>query len=288
MAISGRTKRQTGRHALVDGIPFVLPMGSEPSPTLLAVFSIDPAEAAKLLPGNEIHPFRLWKKGMLIVAVIDYRDTALGKYIEFNIGIACTHGPRPAPRLLPGIFRKHYGTGQFVLDLPVSTEISLKAGKGIFCMPKVQANLNFTTDEDTVRSQYDLEGRLAMKIEVKRPKRAWLPVNMGTVNYSTFRGLLKKTYVFSKGTLGCFLFKKDSARLTIGDHPRVESLKKLGISTDPIFCGYFPNAHGYLDDHSESWFITYEQPPQKAPEGFESVINLGMSHDWLPPPQDRN
>src|SRR5512141_2072269 len=126
MSIPKRLKLQEGRFALVDGIPFALPVNCERSPALFAVFPINADKARALLPGKEIHPLRLWKKGLLVVSVIDYRVTDIGKYIEFSIAIACTHGLQPAPRLLPALLRKHYGTGQFVFDLPVSTEISVK------------------------------------------------------------------------------------------------------------------------------------------------------------------
>ena len=147
MGIPRRLKEERGRFALVDGIPFQLPVSTEKSPALMAAFSINADKAKALLPGNELHPFRLWKKGLLVITVIDYRITTIGKYIEFSIAIACTHGKRPAPRLLPGIFMKTFGTGQYVYDLPVSTEISVKGGKGIWGMPKHRASLDFSDGE---------------------------------------------------------------------------------------------------------------------------------------------
>jgi len=48
---------------------------------------------------------------------------------------------------------------------------------------------------------------------------------------------------------------------------------------------YMPEANGVLDDHFESWFMTYDEKPAKVtPEGFESVFNLGLNEDWLPAP----
>src|SRR5205823_6055394 len=117
--------------------------------------------------------------------------------------------------LLPAVFMKHYGTGQWVYDLPVSTEISVKGGKGIWGMPKHQANLNFVIGEDTVSSQYDLDGRLAMKIEIRRPRSAWLPLRMSAANYCAFRGMLMKSYIYFQGKVGFSLFGKGSARLTL-------------------------------------------------------------------------
>ena len=51
-----RIERQRGRHALVDGIPFTLPVDSRDTPALMAAFPIDAARAAELIPGNEVHP----------------------------------------------------------------------------------------------------------------------------------------------------------------------------------------------------------------------------------------
>ena len=282
--IPRRIRRQAGRYALVDGIPFELPVNSEHTPALMALFSIDADKAKELIPGNEIYPFRLWRRGVLAITVVDYQITDIGKYIEFSIALACTHGATPAPRLLPGLLMRHYGTGQFVYDLPVSTEISVKGGKGIWGMPKHQANLDFVITDETVSSQYDLDGQLAMKIEIQRPRRAWLPIRMGAVNYCAFRGLLMKSYIYFQGKTGFSLFKKGSATLTLGDHPRLRPLQNLDISPDPIFTAFFPDSRGVLDDHFEGWFVSAARPPTTKPEGLESVVNLGLSQEWLPPP----
>ena len=285
MGIPRRLQKQSGRYSLVDGIPFQLPVYCKNSPCLMAAFSINAEKARALLPGNEIYPMRLWNKGVLVITVIDYRDTVIGKYIEYSIAIACTHGPRPAPRLLPALMMNIYGTGQYVYDLPVSSEISVKGGKGIWGMPKHQGNLDFVITDKTVSAQYDKDGQFAMKIEIDKPRKAWLPVSMAATNYCQYRGLLMKSSLYFKTKLGFSFLKKGSARLTIGDHPRVRALKELEINKDPIFTAFIPNANGVLDDHFEAWFLSFPVPPATRPEGFESVIDLGLSEEWLPPPK---
>lgn len=285
MRLRGRLKRQAERYALVDGVPFQLPISSQATPAFMAAFTIDADRARELLPGNELHPLKLFGKGVLIVAVIDYQITVIGKYIEFSVGIACTHGRRPAPPLLGGLFRRLFKTGQYVYDLPVSSEISVKGGKGIWGMPKHQANLSFVVGERTVGSQYDKDGKLVMKIEIDKPGRAWLPLSVSGVNYCAFRGMLMKSYIAFSGKVGISLFKKGSARLKLGSHPRAEPLKRLGISENPIFTGWFPSSSGLLDDHQESWFLSFGAPPAEPPEGMESVIDLGLSEEWLEPPR---
>ena len=285
MGIPRRLQKQSGRYSLVDGIPFHLPVYCKNSPCLMAAFSINADKARELLPGNEIYPLRLWNKGVLVITVIDYRDTVIGQYIEYSIAIACTHGPRPAPRLLPALLMNNYGTGQYVYDLPVSSEISVKGGKGIWGMPKHQGNLDFVITDTTVSAQYDKDGQFAMKIEIEKPRSAWLPVSMAATNYCQYRGLLMKSSLYFKTKLGFTFLKKGSARLTIGDHPRVRALKELEINKDPIFTAFIPAANGVLDDHFEGWFLSFPQPPAVRPEGFESVIDLGLSEEWLPPPK---
>jgi hypothetical protein len=285
MAVPARQKRLAGRHALVDGLAFEMPINSEQSPALMAVFSIDLEAARALMPCDEVHPFQLWSRGLLVLTIIDYRITDIGKYIEYSIAIACTHGARPAPRLLPGLLMKTYGTGQYVLDLPVSSEISVKGGKGIWGMPKHQANLDFRVGERWVSSQYDLDGQMLMRVDVRKPAKAWLPVNMGAANYCAFRGMLMKSYIYFKGKLGFSLFKPGSARLLIGDHPRIAPLKTLDISPDPIIAGFFPSTAGVLDDYFENWFITSAQEPAHPMQGLESTYPLGQSQDWLSAPQ---
>lgn len=288
MGIPRRLKKQSGRYSLVDGIPFHLPVYCKNSPCLMAAFSVNADKARALLPGNEIHPLRLWNKGVLVITVIDYRDTVIGKYIEYSIAIACTHGPRPAPRLLPALLMNNYGTGQYVYDLPVSSEISVKGGKGIWGMPKHQGNLDFVITDKTVSAQYDKDGQFAMKIEIEKPRRTWLPVSMAATNYCQYRGLLMKSSLYFKTKLGFSFLKKGSARLTIGDHPRVRALKDLEISENPIFTAFIPSANGVLDDHFEGWFLNFPEPPAVRPEGFESVIDLGLSEEWLAPPKPLN
>lgn len=285
MGVPRRIKKLTGRHSLVDGISFRAPVYCRESPALFAVFPLDPDKARKVLPGNEVHPLRLWNKGFLAVTVIDYRKTSIGKYIEYSIAIACTHGLKPAPRLLPVLLGRLYGTGQFVIDLPVSTEISVKGGKGIWGMPKHKASLNYIIEEDRVSSQYDLDGQLAAYVEIKRPKKARFPMNVGGANYCAFRGMLMKSYIYFKGRAGFCLGSKAVGRFVIGDHPRLQPLKELEIrSEDPFMTAFIPSANGVLGDYFENWFLSYAEPPAERPEGLESIVDLGLSEEWPPPP----
>lgn len=280
-----RIKRYEGKYALVDGIPYQMPINAKKSPALMAGFSCDWKKANDLIPGDEVHALKLPNgRGVLMVTVIDYRDTSIGKYIEYSIGIACTHGKKPAPHLLNAMMVKTYGTGQYIVDLPVSSEISVKGGKGIWGMPKHKANLDFKISDDEVSAQYEKDGQFAFRIEIERPSSPSVKIKVGTTNYCRFRNMLMASYIYFESKIGINLFGKAKANLYIGDHPNVKALRDIDINSDPFFTMFMPEANGILDDHFECWFMTYDQPPTNMPEGLESVVNLGLSEDWLAPP----
>jgi len=290
MSLPARQTRLRDRHALVDGIPFVLPVNSEDSPALMAAFTADGEAADAILPGNEIHALLLPNgRALLVVTVIDYRTTDIGRYIEYSIAIACTHGSRRARALSALLFMGRHGTGQYVWDLPVSSQISVKGGKGVWGMPKHQANLDFRVDEHSMSSQYDLDGKLCMRITVRRPRGPRIPLkNMAAVNWCNFRGMLMKSSIYFTDRAEVAAGPFARAQLLLGDHPRMDPLRSLDLSSRPMFVACLPHSGGVLDDHFEGWFLTYEQPPdaRHPPEGLESVVGLSNSTEWLPPPKE--
>ena len=286
MSVPKRIRNYEGRYSMVDGITYKLPVSARNSPAIMAGFLCDYDQAKSILPGNELHPLKVFGgKAVFMVTVIDYRRTSIGKYIEYSIALAVTRGRKPAPAILPALMMKTFNTGQFILDLPVSSEISVKGGKGIWGMPKHKANLDFIITDKQVSAQYEKDGQFAFRIEIDKPQKTTFPVNIGAVNYSHFRNMLVASYIYFKSKAGIRFGKSATGRLFIGDHPRVQFLKHLQINSKPFFTMFMSEANGILDDHFDSWFITYDKKPEKVtPEGFESVFNLGLNEDWLPAP----
>lgn len=285
MGLPPRQKRIEGLYSLVDGIAYTMPIDSAEASAMIAAFPCDWDAARKLIPDADVHPFRLWKRALLIATIIDYRKTDIGTYIEYSLAIACTKGPRPAPRLLPGIFQRFYGVGQYVIDLPVSTEVSVKGGKGIWGMPKHQAPLDYVEGAKWLSAQYDLDGKMVTRLDIRRPKRAWLPVNTRAANYCSFRGMIWRSFIYFRGKAGFHLFKRGSARLVLGDHPRNAWIRSLGAAADPLFAAYLPAVKGVLDDYLDGWFVTLkDKPAGPIGEGLETTYPLGYGQTWPPPP----
>ena len=203
MGAPRRQKRIEGRHAYVDGIRYRMPIDSWNASAIMAAFPCDYERARALLPDGYVQPLRLWNTALLLVTVIDYRETDIGAYIEYSIAIACTYGDSPRSRLLPALFMKWFGTGQYVLDLPVSTDVSVKGGRGIWGMPKHRASLDFAAGRKWVSSQYDLDGRMVSRLDIRKPKRYWLPLNAGAANYCGFRGMIMRSFIYFRARAGC-------------------------------------------------------------------------------------
>ena len=285
MTKPARQKRLAGAHAHVDGIRYQMPIDSWEASSIIAAFPCDYEAAKKLFPPGDIHPFRIWKRALLVVTVIDYRQTDIGSYIEYSIAIACTKGAKPAPRLLPAIFMKWFGTGQYVIDLPVSTEVSTKGGKGIWGMPKHRESLDYLEGDAWISAQYDRDGQMATRLDVRRPRRLGFPLNMGAINYCMFRGMIYRSYIYFKGKAGFWLRKRGSARFLVGDHPGVAQLRTLNVAADPLFAAYMPSITGVLDDYLESWFVAWPKAPTaQVGEGLETTYPLGYGQDRPPPP----
>ncbi|MEV4112862.1 acetoacetate decarboxylase family protein [Nonomuraea sp. NPDC049695] len=284
MTFAAGRRRTAGRFANVDGIPFRMPVGTPGSPALFAAYPIDPRGAREALP-EELRPYRIRGEGVLLIAVVDYRDTTIGTYVELCAGILCTRSDRPTPPpLLPLLLGSAFGTGVYIRDMPVSTEISVKGGLGIWGMPKRRASLDFVAGESTVSSQYDLDGRMVLRVDVPRPARAWLPLRLTGTGYASFRGMLVKSSVTLRGRMGITPGGGPGSRLLIGDHERAAWLRRLDVRDRPFVTAFVPALSGVLDDHVESWFLTSAAPPPPPGDGLRSVVDLGLGQDRLPPP----
>ncbi|WP_028048663.1 acetoacetate decarboxylase family protein [Cellulomonas sp. URHD0024] len=290
-----RQRRLTGQSARVDTIPYDMPVSSEDSPVLMAAFPCSLSAARALLPGRELHPVSLgFGKGIAMVTVVNYRATDIGKYIEYSMAIAVTHGPRPAPPLVPMALQRTLQFGQYVVDLPVSTEVSVKGGKGIWGMPKHAGSLDFVVTDETVSAQYDdLDGRFGALIEIERPGPTALPLKLAAANFCAFRGMLMKSTIYFEATGDVAVGPGARGRFVLGDAPSVAPLRTLQIGPHPLFTAYLPTAHGVLDDHFEAWFLTDESldkvDAQTAAgvfgESLESVVGLGRGETWPAAPK---
>jgi hypothetical protein len=107
---------------------------------------------------------------------------------------------------------------------------------------------------------------------------------MKGMGYGDFRGMLTKSYVHMKGKMGFTVGGGGATKLLVGDHPRMDPIRRLDIDPQPLFTGFAPRINGVLDDHIETWFLTSDEPPGLAAEGIRDIVDLGLDQEWLAPP----
>ena len=79
-----------------------MPVNSEQTPALMAAFPVDGDAAASLLPGDELHPVRLpGGRGLLVVTVVNYEVTDIGRYVEYSLASRARSAPGPHRRCCP-------------------------------------------------------------------------------------------------------------------------------------------------------------------------------------------
>jgi hypothetical protein len=138
--------------------------------------------------------------------------------------------------------------------------------------------------DSTVASQYDVGGQLGMHVEIQRPPATALPLRVGAANYCAFRGMLMKSCIYFEGAADVAFGRRARARLVLGSAPQVAGLHALQIADGPLFTCYLPSTRGVLDDHFECWFLTGEEPGETFGDPLKSVVDLGLSEEWLEPP----
>jgi hypothetical protein len=96
--------------------------------------------------------------------------------------------------------------------------------------------------------------------------------------------MLSKSYIYLRGRMGVTLMSDSGVSLLLGDHPRIDPIRALDIDPRPIFTGFVPAMGGVLDDHIETWFQLSDSPPEPPAIGVRDVVDLGLSQEWLAPP----
>src|SRR5258708_13231013 len=99
--IPRRLKRESKEFALVDGIPFALPVRSRRMQALMAAFPVDPDSAQALLPAITIHVARLWLRALLVVTVVNFDVTGIGRYFEVRLTLDSIHHPHNPHTIIP-------------------------------------------------------------------------------------------------------------------------------------------------------------------------------------------
>jgi hypothetical protein len=233
----------------VQGDIVKLPIFYYDGESMTGIFPAKLGALRKLLPDRRLSPARLAPGvGALSVTCFEYRDSDVGTYNELAIGIPLNfpafRANVPGRAMLGGVLSGQLDA--YVLHLPVTTELALKAGRELWNYPKFVASIDFTQDEQTrtCRLAEGAEHILTMRaprIRSNRTEQQQLFTHVyqdGQPQRGEFKLLARN----SGQTI-----KPGAAELEIGDrHPIASELRGALLSNKSLAASYTPQIEGIL------------------------------------------
>jgi hypothetical protein len=201
-----------------------------------AMLPDDTYEVVELLPG----------RGLLSLAIIDYKDNDLGDYNEVSIAFMVRPpGKGGGIPYLGGwldLLRGNLST--YIHWLPVNQTFTREAGAEIWGFPKTVEEIGFEYAEDRATCRLTADGRHVLTLSVPRGGTRTLPDS--AMNTYTYIHGVPHRVPFHSGAAG-FGFKLGGAELKLGDHPYAEQLRGLGLPRRPLMCTWMEKMHGRFE-----------------------------------------
>ena len=185
-----------------------------------AVFTCDPAAARRALAGTGLDPLVLGRRSLATLVCVQYRDGDLGPYNEVGLLLA-VRGPGG-------------GIGGHTLELPVTQEFTLEAGRDIWALPKwlAQCDMAFERRRTTVLLA---DGDTLVLAAMLRRGRVPLPlaVRGQLTAFSVRQGagtLCGRTTMRLHG----LRLRPGGTRLVLGEHRMADTARALGMAGRPL------------------------------------------------------
>lgn len=179
---------------------------------------VDPTglEVATPLPG----------KALVSIPFVRYIDSDLDAYNE--AGIAFLVRPHDAKRARGPAKQLEVARGKvavYVHHLPVNQSFTLEAGRKIWGYPKFLADVHLRDDAEEMTCELAEGGTHILTLSVRGGHSFRLPQRTPPT-YTFTDGVLRRTEWSSPSAIGG---RMGGAKLTLGEHPIAEELRRLGL-----------------------------------------------------------
>jgi hypothetical protein len=150
----------------IPGVKGKLPLFYREARALGALLPANIMKLRRLLPDPRFKAAQIMPGvGGLLLGAFEYRDTDIGPYNEFAVAVL-TNSPLyagfPGYNLLRQAVDRFFSA--FVVRLPVTTEVALKAGVDNYNFPKFIADIEFTDSGDTLECALGRDGERILSI----------------------------------------------------------------------------------------------------------------------------
>jgi len=214
--------------------PVELPVFCNDGSAVAAFFLCDYVKAAQKLEDTGLYPIEFSKgKALASLGLFEYRQSTLEPYNEGFLMIAVT--PQPKMSFLAQKFQffvkaKHRKLGLYTLDLPITEELPLVAGREIWGTPKFLADIVLNFSNDRFTGEVLLKGNGEKILSLESSFNKGMPFRfLDSVVYSNHQDSIIK--IISNFNCSVRITRDKEARLKVGsiDHPMAHNLRDLGL-----------------------------------------------------------
>ncbi|MFC1909705.1 acetoacetate decarboxylase family protein [Chloroflexota bacterium] len=196
-----------------------------------SIFTAKTERLKKLLPHSNFKPIEMWPgTGMLGITAFEYYDTSIGPYNEIAVTVPIKF---PPCLVIPGLatisMMRNNVFPVYIIHLPVTTDIALKAGIQFWNYPKFLADITFQDQGDNLEVTLKENDRLILKVYAKKLATK----GNGKILFHTYSIKDKVVmHALVEGwaqRLGAVMMG-NVARLELGEHQIGRELADLGLS----------------------------------------------------------
>jgi hypothetical protein len=214
--------------------PVELPVFCNDGSAVVAFFMCNYEKAAQKLEGTGLYPVKFSKGTALAsLGLFEYRESSLEPYNEGFLMIAVS--PEPKMSYLAQRFQffmkaKDRKLGFYTLDLPITEELPLVAGREIWGVPKFLADISLSFSNDTFTGKVLLRGKGHEILSLESSLNKGMPFKfLDSMVYSNHQDSIIK--IISNFDCCVRIFRDKDARLRTGsiDHPMAHNLRDLGL-----------------------------------------------------------
>lgn len=214
--------------------PVELPVFCSDGSSVVAFFTCDYKKAADKLNGTGLYPVRVSRgRAIATLGLFEYRRSTLDPYNEGFLMIAVS--PRPkmsslAQRVqifMPAERRK---LGFYTLDLPITEELPLVAGREIWGVPKFLADISLNYCNNRFRGEVLVKGTGEKILSLESCFNRGMPFRfLDSMVYSNHQDSILK--IISNFNCSSRITRDKEARLEVGsiDHPMARNLRNLDL-----------------------------------------------------------
>jgi len=214
--------------------PVELPVFCSDGSAVVAFFTCDYRKATQKLEATGLYPIQVSRgKAIATLGLFEYRQSTLQPYNEGFLMIAVSPQPKLsllAQRLqifMPAERRK---LGFYTLDLPITEELPLVAGREIWGVPKFLADISLVFSNDRFRGEVLVKSTGEKILSLESSFRKGIPFRfLDSMVYSNHRDSILK--IISNFNCSVRITRDKEAWLEAGsiDHPMAHNLRDLDL-----------------------------------------------------------